>query len=54
MLGEALAASGARDQARAAYARALALATAARDAGEPEAARWLAEARSKLAKTAVR
>jgi tetratricopeptide (TPR) repeat protein len=54
VLGEALAASGARDEAQAAYRRALALATAARDAGEVEARQWVAEARSKLAKTAVR
>jgi tetratricopeptide (TPR) repeat protein len=54
VLGEALAARGAHDEARAAYRRALALATAARAAGEVEAGRWVAEAQSRLAKTAVR
>ncbi len=54
VLGEALAANGARDEARAAYRRALALATAAHAAGEVEAGQWVAEARSKLGKTAVR
>lgn len=54
VLGEALAAGGARDQARAAYRRALALATAARAAGEAEAGQWVAEAQSRLGKTAGR
>lgn len=54
VLGEALMANHARDQARAAYGRALALATSAHAAGDAEAGRWLAEARSGLAKTAAR
>jgi len=51
VLGEALAANGRSDDARVAYARAVELATAAGRAGEPEAARWLAEARIGLAKS---
>jgi hypothetical protein len=54
VLGEALTASGAHDDARAAYRRALALATAARAAGEVEAGQWVAEAQSRLGKTASR
>jgi hypothetical protein len=54
VLGEALVANRARGEARAAYSRALALATSARAAGEPDAGRWVAEARSGLAKTAGR
>jgi predicted RNA polymerase sigma factor len=54
VLGEVLAASGARDEARAAYRRALTLATAARAAGEAEAGQWVAEAQSRLGKTAGR
>jgi tetratricopeptide (TPR) repeat protein len=54
VLGESLAASGARDEARAAYRRALTLATAARAAGEAEAGQWVAEAQSRLGKTAGR
>lgn len=50
-LGEALAANGSRGGARAAYTRALALATAARGAGDLDAAGWVAEARSGLDKT---
>jgi len=51
VLGEALAANGRSDDARVAYARAGELATAAGRAGEPEAARWMAEARTGLAKS---
>lgn len=51
VLGEALAARGARDEARAAFRRALELATTARSAGEVEAGQWVAEAQSRLAKT---
>jgi tetratricopeptide (TPR) repeat protein len=47
-LAEALAASGMRDEARAAYARALALATAAQSRGDLDAARSAAEARAGL------
>jgi tetratricopeptide (TPR) repeat protein len=50
-LAEALAANGARREARAAYTRALALATAARAAGDPAAAHWMTEARAGLDKT---
>ncbi|HEX7842717.1 MAG TPA: hypothetical protein VF469_34830, partial [Kofleriaceae bacterium] len=51
VLAEALAASGARGEARTAYTRALALATAARAAGDPEAASWVAEAQAGIDKT---
>jgi tetratricopeptide (TPR) repeat protein len=44
VLAEALAKNDAPDEARAAYQRAIALATAARDAGDPEAERLRAEA----------
>lgn len=54
VLGEVLAAGGARDESRAAYRRALALATAARAAGEVEAGQWVAEAQSRLGKTTGR
>ncbi|HEX5064074.1 MAG TPA: hypothetical protein VFV99_32080 [Kofleriaceae bacterium] len=50
VLGEALAKNGHPNEARAAYAKAAELATAAHEAGEPEAARWLAQARAGLAK----
>jgi len=53
-LAEALAANDARDEAHAAYVRALALATAAHAAGELEASRWMKEARSGLGRTAAR
>jgi len=49
---EALAANGSRRDAGAAYARALTLATAARAAGDLDAARWMTEARAGLDKTA--
>jgi hypothetical protein len=48
VLGEALAATSATRESREAYAKALALATAARQAGDPEAATWIAQARSHL------
>jgi len=51
-LAEALAATGSRREARAAYTQALALATAARAAGDLDAARWMAEARAGIDKTA--
>lgn len=51
VLGEALAANGHAKEARAAYAKAAELATAAEQAREPEASRQLAEARAGLAKT---
>jgi tetratricopeptide (TPR) repeat protein len=50
LLGEALAANGNPSEARAAYRKAEVLAAAASKAGDPEAAAWLAEARSSLAK----
>jgi len=50
-LGEALAANGLSDPARAAYGKALALATAARAAGDLEAARWVAEAKAGVDKS---
>jgi tetratricopeptide (TPR) repeat protein len=49
-LGEALAATGDRAEAHAAYRRALDLATAARTPADPETASWLAQARAGLAK----
>lgn len=49
-LGEALAATGAPGEARAAYARALSLATAARDRGDPDAAAAIDAARAGLAR----
>jgi hypothetical protein len=52
-LAEALLANGSRGEARAAYTRALTLATAARAARDPEAAHWMTEARSGLDKTAA-
>jgi tetratricopeptide (TPR) repeat protein len=51
-LGEALAANGLRGEARAAYTRALALATAAHARSDLDAARWMMEARSGLTRTA--
>jgi tetratricopeptide (TPR) repeat protein len=48
VLGEALAATGATRESREAYAKALALATAAQEAGDPEAPTWIAQARSHL------
>jgi cytochrome c-type biogenesis protein CcmH/NrfG len=51
VLGEALAANGRAGEARAAYRRAVELATQAGRMRDPEAARWLAEARSGLAKS---
>lgn len=51
VLGDALAATGHEPEARAAYAAAIELANAARQAGDPEAARWLADARTGLAKS---
>jgi hypothetical protein len=48
-LGEALAATDAPGEARAAYARALALATSARDLGDPDAAAAIDAARAGLA-----
>ncbi len=53
-LGEALLANDATDEAGAAYATALALATAARDAGQPDAVNQIADARAGLARTAER
>jgi tetratricopeptide (TPR) repeat protein len=50
VLGEALAATGDPDGARAAYEKATAAATAARAAGNPDAEHWLADARSGAAK----
>jgi len=47
-LAEALAANGSTAEARAAYARALALATAARAAGDLDAPRWMKEAQEGL------
>ena len=52
--GEALAATGKLDAGRAAYEKALALATAAQSAGDPEGAGWVAEARDGLARTRAR
>ena len=51
VLGDALAATDHAAEARAAYTTAMQLATSARNAGDPDAARWLAEARAGLAKT---
>jgi tetratricopeptide (TPR) repeat protein len=48
VLAEALARTGHRDEARAAYERARALAERARAASDPDAERWLAEARAGL------
>jgi tetratricopeptide (TPR) repeat protein len=48
-LAEALLENGRREQSRQAYQRAAALAETSRDAGEPEAAEWLAEAEKALA-----
>jgi hypothetical protein len=53
-LAEALAANAMPDEARAAYARALALSTAAHARGDVDAARWIADARAGLARTAAR
>lgn len=50
VLGEALEKNGAAEEAKAAWRRAVSLATAARDAGDPEAERTRAEALSKLEK----
>jgi cytochrome c-type biogenesis protein CcmH/NrfG len=52
VLGDALAATGNEAAARAAYAKAIERARAASDAGNPEARRWLADARTGLAKVA--
>lgn len=49
-LGEAAGANKLRDEARAAYERAKAGAQALRDAGEPDASDWMAEAEQALAK----
>ncbi len=49
VLGEALAANGRSAEARTAYTTALALATRAARTGSPDAARWQAQARSRLA-----
>jgi len=51
VLGEAEAANGHSAEARVAYGKAVDLATAAQKAGEPEAGRWLQEARAGLAKS---
>jgi hypothetical protein len=50
VLGEALAATDDADGARAAYAKAIALATAAKATGHPDADRWLADAHAGAAK----
>ncbi|HZZ85754.1 MAG TPA: hypothetical protein VFE30_14530 [Anaeromyxobacteraceae bacterium] len=50
VLGEALARNDAPEEARAAWRRALSLASAARDAGDPEAERAMSEARARLQK----
>jgi tetratricopeptide (TPR) repeat protein len=50
-LAEALEANGARDQAHAAYARALALATSPRSGSDLDAPRWAREARAGITKT---
>jgi len=47
-LGEALVSTGERAQARDTYRKALAQATAARDAGDPEGASWVAQAHQGL------
>jgi len=52
VLAEALAANDAKRDARAAYERALGLASAARRAGDPEAVHWVAQAQAGLEKTA--
>jgi tetratricopeptide (TPR) repeat protein len=52
VLGEALAATGRSKAARQAYAMAVECAIVAREAGVPEARRWVADARAGLAKTA--
>ena len=49
VLGEALAKNGDREAARAAYAKALALANAARTAGDPDASAQLAQAKARMA-----
>lgn len=54
VLGDALAATGNDKGARAAYAEAIECARVAREAGVPEARRWLADARTGLAKVARR
>jgi tetratricopeptide (TPR) repeat protein len=51
VLAEALAANDKPEEAHAAYRKALALATAARDAGVPEAAAWLTQAHDGINKT---
>ncbi|MDB4954957.1 MAG: hypothetical protein JWO36_2526 [Myxococcales bacterium] len=51
VLADALAANDKPAEAQAAYRKALALATAARDAGDPEAATWLTEAHAGITKT---
>ena len=51
VLGEALVANGSREAARAAFRDALARASAARDAGDPDGASLVAQAREGLAKT---
>jgi hypothetical protein len=51
VLGEALAANDQASDAREAHRKALRLATAAHEAGDPEAAGWLAEAKAALAKS---
>jgi hypothetical protein len=48
-LAEGLAATGSHEGARTAYGRALVLATAARDAGDPDAVNWMEQARAGLA-----
>ena len=50
VLGEALAANGQKDAARAAFARALALANQARASGDPEAPSWVAQARKGMSR----
>jgi tetratricopeptide (TPR) repeat protein len=49
-LGEALAAAKQREEARNAYARAKSLAEARREAGDPDASEWIAQADDALAK----
>jgi tetratricopeptide (TPR) repeat protein len=49
-LGEALKSTGANDAAREAYRKALALATAARDRGDPEGEAWMKQAHEGLGK----
>jgi tetratricopeptide (TPR) repeat protein len=50
-LAEALEANGARDEAHAAYARALALASSPRSAGDLDAPRWAKDAQAGITKT---